>query len=109
MPECSTKIEGKLVVHAIEEKAQQLPHHTYMRYAPLDWEINGYNTITWSQYASTIDKVAYWLDEQFGTVTAPEVIAYFGPNDPRYAVLVPACIKAGRTVNEVLILLLLPH
>ena len=101
MPENqSGDIQGKLVVHAIEEKAQRTPHHTYMRYPPADWETNGYKTITWRQYASTIDKVAHWLDEHLGKVTGSETVAYFGPNDPRYAILLPACIKTGRTVSE---------
>jgi acyl-CoA synthetase (AMP-forming)/AMP-acid ligase II len=91
-------IEGKLLVTAIEEKAQWSPHHTWLRYAPVNWEKDGYNTITWQQYAKAIDKVAYWLDEQLGKATELDTVAYFGPNDPRYSILIPAGIKSGRKV-----------
>lgn len=90
---------GKLLVHAIEEKARWIPHHTYIRYAPASWEQVGYDTITWAQYAHAIDKVAFWLDEQIVRATESDTIAYVGPNDPRYAILVPACIKAGKVVG----------
>jgi hypothetical protein len=91
--------KGQLVVHAIEEKAQWMPNNTYMRYAPDDWEKNGYETITWKQYASAVDKLAFWFDEQLGKAESCETVAYFGPNDPRYAILVPAIIKNERKVS----------
>jgi long-subunit acyl-CoA synthetase (AMP-forming) len=91
--------EGQLIVHAIEEKAQWIPNHTYVRYALEDWEQNGYQTMTWKQYANAIDKMAFWLDEQLGKAVDCETVAYFGPNDPRYAILVPAIIKNGRKVS----------
>lgn len=91
--------QGQLVVHAIEEKAQWIPDHMFMRYALEDWEHIGYQTITWRQYANAIDKVAYWIDEQLGKASACDTVAYFGPNDPRYAILIPAINKTGRKVS----------
>ncbi|KAI4928408.1 uncharacterized protein J4E92_005894 [Alternaria infectoria] len=88
--------QGKLFVHAIEEKAQWIPNNMYMRYAPDDWLHSGYKTITWKQYASAIDKMAFWFDERLGKAVDCETIAYFGPNDPRYAILIPAIVKNGR-------------
>lgn len=92
--------QGKLLLHAIEEKATWIPQHTYMRYPPLNWEQEGYRTITWGQYASSIDKVAYWLDEQLRKTDQNDTVAYLGPNDPRYAIIVPAVIKSGRKVSS---------
>lgn len=91
---------GRLLVHVIEEKARQIPNHTYLRFAPADWEKTGYETITWSQYADAIDKVAFWLDQQLGKAKDLDTVAYLGPNDPRYGILVPACIKTGRKVGS---------
>ncbi|KAI4668190.1 uncharacterized protein J4E78_002014 [Alternaria triticimaculans] len=75
--------QGQLFVHAIEEKAQWIPNNMYMRYAPDDWLHRGYKTITWKQYASAIDKMAFWFDERLGKAVDRETVAYFGPNDPR--------------------------
>lgn len=97
----NANVQGRLLVNVIEEKAHWIPHHTYMRYPPKNWESEGYGTITWSQYADTIDKVAHWLDAQLGTTTENDTIAYFGPNDLRYAILVPATIKTGRKVCKI--------
>ena len=69
-----------------------------MRYPGIDWETNGYETISYVQYAHAIDKVAYWLDDQLGKAIGNDTIAYFGLNDPGYAILVPAAIKTGRKV-----------
>jgi long-subunit acyl-CoA synthetase (AMP-forming) len=91
--------QGQLMVHAIEEKARWIPNNIYMRYALEDWEQNGYQTITWKQYAKAIDKMAFWFDEQLGKAVDRDTVAYFGPNDPRYAILVPAIIKNGRKVS----------
>ncbi|KAE8832367.1 hypothetical protein PTNB85_06759 [Pyrenophora teres f. teres] len=88
--------QGQLLVHAIDEKAQWIPDQTYMRYAPKDWEQAGYRAITWKQFAGAINKVAYWFDEKFGKASTCDTVAYFGPNDPRYAILIPAIIKHGR-------------
>ncbi|KAA8615624.1 Acs Acyl-coenzyme A synthetase AMP- fatty acid ligase [Pyrenophora tritici-repentis] len=88
--------QGQLLVHAIDEKAQWIPDHMYMRYALKDWEQAGYQVITWRQYANAINKVAYWFDEKFGKASTCDTVAYFGPNDPRYAILIPAIIKNGR-------------
>jgi len=91
--------QGQLLVHAIEEKAQWIPDHMYIRYALENWEQTGYRTITWRQYANAIDKLAYWFDEQLGKAITCDTIAYFGPNDPRYAILMPTIIKCGRKVS----------
>ena len=92
--------QGKLLVHAIEEKAKWTPQHTWIRYPSSDWETKGHQTITWGQYAESVNKLAYWLDEQLGETDQNDTIAYFGPNDPRYGLLVPAAIKTGRKVGD---------
>ncbi|KAF2191424.1 acetyl-CoA synthetase-like protein [Zopfia rhizophila CBS 207.26] len=80
----------------IEKKAEWLPEHTFVRYPGPDWETNGYRTITWRQYADAINKAAYWLDGQLGKSTDNDTIAYIGPPDPRYSIILPAAIKTNR-------------
>lgn len=88
--------QGKLLIRAIEEKAKWLADHTFMRYPSADWENNGYLTLTWAQLASSIDKLAYWLDEKLGKATENDTVSYLGPNDLRYSVILPAVVKTGR-------------
>jgi acyl-CoA synthetase (AMP-forming)/AMP-acid ligase II len=90
--------ESKLLINIIEDKAKRMPDDTFMRYPGTDWEIQGYKSISWSQWARAIDKIAYWLDTNLGSLTESETFAYFGPNDARYAFLIPASIKTGRKV-----------
>ncbi|KAF2028026.1 acetyl-CoA synthetase-like protein [Setomelanomma holmii] len=90
--------QAKLLVTAIEERANWTPNNTYMRYPGPDWETKGYDTISWKQYASAIDKAAYWLDHKLGEAVSNDTIAYYGPNDPRYGILVPATMKTGRNI-----------
>lgn len=92
--------QGKLIINAIEEKAIWTPNDTYMRYPGEDWETKGFRSMSWYNYASAINKVAYWLNDHLGKATNNDTIAYFGPNDPRYAILVPAAIKTGRKVRR---------
>lgn len=88
----------KLLINAIEEKATWTPNDTFMRYPETNWETEGYNTISYIKYAKAINKIAHWLDAQLGPAMGSETIAYVGPSDPRYAIMVPATIKTGRKV-----------
>lgn len=94
--------EFKLVAQAIHDRAKWFPDNTFMRYPPPDWDVAGYRSLTWRQYLDGINKLAYWLDEQLGRVEAWgtfETVAYSGPNDPRYAFILPAVIKTKRKVG----------
>lgn len=75
-----------------------MPNDTCMRYPGRNWETEGYETISWIRCANAIDKMACWLDEQVGKVTQADTIAYYGPNDSRYAIMMPAAIKTSRKV-----------
>lgn len=96
----SSILEPGLLINVIEAKAKWIANHTFMRYPPKSWETEGYRTITWSQFADAIDKVAYWLEEKLGNATGNETVAYLGPNDARYAILLPAVVKTGRKVSR---------
>ncbi|OAL49441.1 acetyl-CoA synthetase-like protein [Pyrenochaeta sp. DS3sAY3a] len=89
----------KLLMQAMEEKAKWTPQDTIFRSPLANWEVSGYRTITWKQYINAVNKLAYWLDEKLGKATnGIETVAYFGPDDARYAIILPVCIKTGRRV-----------
>lgn len=93
----------KLLMQAMEDKAKWTPQDTIFRSPLANWEVSGYRTITWKQYVNAVNKLAYWLDETLGKATnGIETVAYFGPDDARYAIIVPVCIKTGRRVSFVL-------
>jgi acyl-coenzyme A synthetase/AMP-(fatty) acid ligase len=89
----------KLLIELIEEKASWLGGHTFMRYPTQNWQTEGYRTLTWRQYADAINKVACWLDEQLGQSYDNDTVAYLGPADARYAIILPAVIKTNRKVR----------
>ncbi|KAF2016134.1 acetyl-CoA synthetase-like protein [Aaosphaeria arxii CBS 175.79] len=86
----------RLMVQVIEEKAQWQGNETFMRYPTPDWQEEGFRTITWSQFADAVNKMAYWLDNQLGKSRDQDTIAYLGPSDPRYSIMIPAAIKTSR-------------
>jgi acyl-CoA synthetase (AMP-forming)/AMP-acid ligase II len=90
--------QGTLLVTAIEEKARRLANHTVFRYPTVQWETDGYRNLTWSQWSNAINKVAFWLDEHLNNADS-KTVAYLGPDDIRYAILMPAMIKTGRRVS----------
>jgi acyl-CoA synthetase (AMP-forming)/AMP-acid ligase II len=94
----------RLMTEIIDEKAEWIGDHTFMRYPAPNWEVDGYRTMTWRQYADAINKIAYWLDERLGTSQDNDTIAYLGPQDARYVFILPAVIKTNRKVSGSLLL-----
>ncbi|POS75830.1 hypothetical protein DHEL01_v205783 [Diaporthe helianthi] len=87
----------ELFVRKIDEKAQWIPHETVIRFprGP-DWETCGYRSLTWSQYADSVNKTAHWLDKTLGRSVKNDTIAYAGPSDLRYAFIFAALNKTSR-------------
>jgi acyl-CoA synthetase (AMP-forming)/AMP-acid ligase II len=94
--------QPRLLVHAVDEKAENIPDSPWILYAKSSsWEQEGgYQTITWRQFGNAINKTARWLDHNLPrTRTGPQTLAYLGPNDPRYYILIVAAAKSKRRVN----------
>lgn len=95
----------RLLANVIDAKAKTIPTTPWLLYAPSSlWEQEGgFRTITWSQFANAINKAALWLDENIPRETpGRETIAYLGPNDARYYILMVAVAKSKRTVRTLL-------
>ncbi|KAI0394176.1 nonribosomal peptide synthetase [Xylariaceae sp. FL0594] len=60
----------------------------------------GWKPVTWKQYANAVNHVAGKIIENCGPAPAGAfpTIAYIGPNDARYVVIVLAAVKAGYKV-----------
>ncbi|KAF9631838.1 AMP-binding enzyme [Lasiodiplodia theobromae] len=116
----------RLIATTIEETAQAFPNRTYASIPNSATDISqGYRDLTWAEFASAIDRTAYWLDEHLpqppsssasssdgsprsSTPTnsdedestagrnCPQTFTYFGPRDLRYILFLSAALKTGR-------------
>jgi len=65
----------------------------------------GFQSITHLQALNAINYVAWALEKGFGKSHNFETIAYLGPNDPRYHLVLIAAMKVGYKVNQLFIFL----
>jgi hypothetical protein len=94
--------QPRLLVNAVFETAESAPDRPWILYAKSSsWEQEGgYQNITWRQFGNAINKAARWLDSNLPrTGAGPQTLAYLGPNDPRYYILIVAAAKSKRRVN----------
>lgn len=103
MSPLASGLKPRLLIDAIESQIKSKPDSPYLLYAnSSSWEQEGgYRNITWKQFGEAIDKVAFWLDQHLPwTGQGPQTIAYIGPNDPRYFVIIAAAVKSKRRVSN---------
>lgn len=62
---------------------------------------DGWKTVTFKQYANAINHVAHQINANCGPPPAGTfpTIAYIGPNDARYIIMILAAVKAGYQVR----------
>lgn len=96
----SPKPYGKrLVPNVIDEVAQSDPDRTcYILPASNDTYAQGSRVLSYSVVANAINKAAWFLEDQLGRSKTHETVAYIGPNDLRYFLLLIAAIKVGYTL-----------
>ena len=58
----------------------------------------GYRKITYGAFANAINGVAWLLEKHLGRSIAHETLAYIGPNDLGYIVMILGAVKAGYKV-----------
>ena len=95
--------QPRLLVDAVDAKAKSVPDSPWLLYAKSSlWEQEGgYRTITWKQFANAVNRTAFWLDDNFPqTKAGRQTIAYLGPNDARYYILIVAAAKSERRVGR---------
>jgi hypothetical protein len=91
----------RLVANILAAKARLEPDKTLFSISRSDTDLSqGFRDISNAEYACAVDRAAWWLKRQLGSVapTGPEPaglasFAYFGPNDLRYPILVTAASK----------------
>ena len=92
-------VGGRLLPAVIDQIAESEPVAVYAEYATLsiDGQIR-LNPVTYRQFANSINGVAWWLQKELGRGDSHRTLAYIGPNDLRYYILIVAAVKAGYKV-----------
>lgn len=91
----------ELVPNIIDHVAVVDPDSLYGEYpvSTLTYS-EGYHKITYRDLANAINGIAAWLLKNLGPPKKEnEILAYTGPNDLRYAVLIVGAVKAGYLVS----------
>lgn len=59
---------------------------------------SGYRKITYRALANAVNGVAWWLQQELGQGQDHQTLAYLGPNDLAYVMIILGAVKAGYKV-----------
>ncbi len=88
----------RLIASRIDELAQHEPERVWLS-IPASRPADGFKNITWATGANAIDRAAWWIESTLGKRDGKSTVAYIGPQDMRYLILLVAAIKAGYIVS----------
>ena len=89
---------SRLLPQVVDELAKTDPNRVYATYQRSSDISAGFRDVTMREMASAVNKVAFWIKENIGCSTTFETIAFVGPSDLRYAIMLLAAIKCGYKV-----------
>lgn len=101
----STPYGRRLLPTLIDEVSSQDPNRECFQIPRSSEPSDGWRVLTWKDMANAVNRCAHRIVEVCGTPekdTFP-TIAYLGPNDVRYIVLMIAAVKAGYAVSIIVI------
>ncbi|KAI1801790.1 acetyl-CoA synthetase-like protein [Daldinia bambusicola] len=89
--------EYRLVPNIIDNVAKEDPEREAFLIPRSDNPKDGWKSITFREYANAVNQIAHKIVEKCGTPSPGSfpTIAYVGPNDARYVVLLVSAVKAG--------------
>ncbi len=93
--DCGRRIIPKLI-DEIACSAPQRPFISVPRSSHLE---DGFEDISYSRFARAVNRCSWWIEKHLGKEKQTETIAYFGPLDVRYLVVLLAASKTGHVVN----------
>ncbi|KAK2603822.1 hypothetical protein QQS21_004024 [Conoideocrella luteorostrata] len=87
----------RLLVAVIDQFAASEPEHPYIFQAKSNRPEDGWEPVTFKQFANAIDCVAHIITETVKNSSSDKfpTLAYVGPSDVRYGILAFAAVKAG--------------
>jgi acyl-CoA synthetase (AMP-forming)/AMP-acid ligase II len=90
-----------ILVNIVDYMARKAPRALYAEFpiSPTSYKA-GYRKITYGDLANAVNGVAWWLEKMLGKGRNFETLAYVGPNDMRYNVIILGAVKAGYKVSN---------
>ncbi|KAJ6784388.1 hypothetical protein PWT90_05068 [Aphanocladium album] len=85
----------RLLPQIIDELAASHPEQSLFSLSTMVKNVLEFREISAKQFASAIDKTAWWLESKVGKQTAIQPIGYIGPHDLRHILLTYAAVKVG--------------
>ena len=82
----------RLIASRIDELAHQNPNAVWISISSAR-PAEGFRDVTWGEGANAINRAAWWLESKLGNGSGQGPIAYMGPQDIRYILLLVAAIK----------------
>lgn len=84
----------KLIPNLLEDGAKSIPDRVWAKFLVSNTTYeHGFRAATYSQMLNAVNKVAWILDQSIGKSTAFDTLAYLGPNDLRYHIVLLAAIR----------------
>lgn len=95
----------RLLPHVLDDIAEREPEREAFSIPRSSDPKDGWKPVTFKQYANAVNYVAHKILTNCGLppVNKFPTIAYVGPNDARYVVLILAAVKAGYQVRCTLV------
>ncbi|KAL8937061.1 MAG: hypothetical protein Q9216_004610, partial [Gyalolechia sp. 2 TL-2023] len=90
-----TAFGQRLLPTLIDERSHQRPDDVYALVPNSANFKDGMLEITYGTFATSIDRLAFWLEQTFGKSQSFETLAYIGSSDIRYFIFALAATKVG--------------
>ncbi|KIN09068.1 hypothetical protein OIDMADRAFT_23789 [Oidiodendron maius Zn] len=88
-------LEPRLLLHYIHQTAAQDPGRVCVSLPILNNPEDGFRDITLLQFEQAIDYAARWMERHVGRGRSYQTLAYIGPQDSWYLILILAALKTG--------------
>src|SRR6187402_1666980 len=85
----------RLVPVTIDEIAHETPDRVFTLIPRSSNLQDGYMNVTYGVFARAVDRASAWLEVTFGRSESFETLAYIGPFDLRYYIVVLGATKVG--------------
>ena len=94
--------KSDILNNIVDCRAKRSPRALYAEFpvSPTSYK-DGYRKITYEILANAVNGAAWWLDKTLGPSKNFDTLAYIGPNDLRYNVLILGAVKAGYKVSRI--------
>ena len=91
----------RLLPYIVDERARAGYERPFALYPRSKVPGQGFREVTYVQLANAVNRASWWLEAQITKDEEKEYpVAYLGPNDLRYIILVLASMKTGRKVSS---------